>query len=236
MYTLALEIYKELENIRDTAWTDLYLIQPFLASSADTSNVSGIIKEAIEIFSEIGDKTGLAEAYSKLGHYEEKLGNFSRARMAIEKSLEIARENNDEFAVCVSLMELGFLKLDEGNPERAQSLFLESFKLELSLDFSLSYAIGTFIALSGSAIGLGKPQRAAVLLGALKAHYLDKGFILHPVSAQQYSDYRAAAESQLDDGTYQQAWNKGLAMDPDEAIAYALEADSVAEEKTPHQG
>ena len=225
MYTQALEVYRELDNIRDTAWTIVFLIQPLIANSADSSDVLKIINEAIELFGNIPDKVGLVEAYSTLGNYEQKLGNYKKARIALEKSLVIARETDDEFTESIVLMELGFLELDKGNPERAQSLFVESLNLELSADFSLSFAIGTFIALSGCAISLRNPQRAAVLLGAVKAHYLDKGYIFHPVSAQQYSDYRDAARSQLDEGIYQQAWEEGQVMSPEEAIAFALEED-----------
>lgn len=77
----------------------------------------------------------------------------------------------------------------------------------------------------GSTAALGnQPERAARLWGA--AERLRQAIGCRPAPAARATYERAVAAARpIDEATFAAAWAEGQAMTPEQAIAYALEAD-----------
>jgi predicted ATPase/DNA-binding SARP family transcriptional activator/DNA-binding CsgD family transcriptional regulator/Flp pilus assembly protein TadD len=74
-----------------------------------------------------------AKALDGLGWIAEPQGDFERARVAYEESLELYRSSNDKSGVANALGDLGSLALDSGDYARATSLLEESLTLHREL-------------------------------------------------------------------------------------------------------
>jgi predicted ATPase/DNA-binding SARP family transcriptional activator/DNA-binding CsgD family transcriptional regulator len=70
-----------------------------------------------------------AKALDGLGWIAEPQGDYERARVAYEESLELYRSSNDKRGVANALGDLGSLALDQGDYEQATSLLEESLAL-----------------------------------------------------------------------------------------------------------
>jgi predicted ATPase/DNA-binding CsgD family transcriptional regulator len=74
-----------------------------------------------------------AKALDGLGWIAEPQGDYERARVAYEESLELYRSANDRRGVANALGDLGSLALDQGDYEQAYSLLEESLTLHREL-------------------------------------------------------------------------------------------------------
>ena len=74
-----------------------------------------------------------AKALEGLGWIAEPQGDYERARVAYEKSLELYRSSKDKRGVANALGDLGSLALDQGDYARATSLLEESLTLHREL-------------------------------------------------------------------------------------------------------
>ncbi len=75
----------------------------------------------------------------------------------------------------------------------------------------------------------GDLGRAARLFGAAEALRLAIGVPLPPVDRAIYEHQVTAARAQIDAAAFAQAWEEGRAMPLEQAIAYALAKEDVAE-------
>jgi non-specific serine/threonine protein kinase len=122
------------------------------------------------------------------------------------------------------LLALGMAALEQGDCERATTLFEETLHVlrELRDKVGTSYCL---LGVAGVASSQGRPVRAARLWGAAEA--LREASGLHLLSAFQRSHYDyeghlAAARSLLDEAAWTAAWAEGRAMTPEQAVEYAL--------------
>jgi non-specific serine/threonine protein kinase len=82
---------------------------------------------------EVVPATVRAKALDGLGWIAEPQGDYERARVAYEESLELYRRSNDKIGVANALGDLGSLALDRGDYEQATSLLEESLTLHREL-------------------------------------------------------------------------------------------------------
>ena len=122
---------------------------------------------------------------------------------------------------------LGCIALRLGEYDRAAALLRES------LTFCLEQGIRVFIFLTTSALagvagarggdeGAGA-ERAARLFGASEAMWQAAGGKLYANYLAEMDRDVAAARAQLDEETWQKAWQEGQDMTPEQAVDYALE-------------
>jgi predicted ATPase/DNA-binding SARP family transcriptional activator/DNA-binding CsgD family transcriptional regulator/Tfp pilus assembly protein PilF len=83
--------------------------------------------------SDVVPTTMRAKALVGLGWIAEPQGDYERARVAYEESLELYRSSNDKRGVANALGDLGSLALDRGDYEQAYSLLEESLTLHREL-------------------------------------------------------------------------------------------------------
>jgi predicted ATPase len=181
-------------------------------------------EEALAIAREVGDKTGIAHSLQWLGdlaYFEE---NYPLARKLHERALAEQTELGDKWSIPSSLRMLGCIALRLGEYDRAAALLRES------LTFCLEQGIRVFIfltisGLAGVTAARGDAERAARLFGASRAMWQAAGGKLYGNYLAEMDRDVAAARAQLDEETWQKAWQQGQAMTPEQAIGYALVED-----------
>lgn len=85
--------------------------------------------EGLTLYRALGDRSGMASAFSLLEHVARSQGDHARAAAQAEESLALFRELGDMWGIAASLMALGNAARLEGNHVRAESLLKESVGL-----------------------------------------------------------------------------------------------------------
>jgi non-specific serine/threonine protein kinase len=94
-----------------------------------------------------------------LGWIAEPQGDYERARVAYEESLELYRRSNDKRGIAIALGDLGSLVLDRGDYEQAQMLLEESLTLLRELGRGEDI-VGVLDSLGVLASAKGDPERS----------------------------------------------------------------------------
>ena len=172
------------------------------------------LEEAIALARQTRDPFLLSQTMAGMGHVYSWIGELEPAEPWYLEALRIAREINDTWSMLDTINCLGDLYLGAEQIRRSKALFAEGLRLamELSARSYLGWFVGGFY---GVARYEGDGERA-VRLGAFSEA------ILNP---EGRFDPRLAAELGLSDSAAAAAWESGQRMTPEQAAAYALEAE-----------
>jgi tetratricopeptide (TPR) repeat protein len=103
-----------------------------LSALGDNTNAIASLKEAQAIFSEIGDKQGVARVLNNLGIIARHQANFAEAQTLLEQSLQISREIGSQLSIRQALNNLANVVWQRG--DTAQALVYHQQALQLSRD------------------------------------------------------------------------------------------------------
>jgi len=116
----AFEVAGETNNLYQKGLA--YLIKAEIACLRDDlSSGTALVTSAFSIFSEIGDRLSIAEAYKILGMINRKSKRFDIALSYLENSKRINEELNHTLNLAETLMEISVLFKDMGEPEKAKN-------------------------------------------------------------------------------------------------------------------
>jgi non-specific serine/threonine protein kinase len=183
-------------------------------------------EECLRISREIGDKSLAARALNNLGEAARSEGDYDTARSLYEESLKWNKQAGIKQQVGTTNANLGAVAYYQGDYEAARSYYQESLVIaqELGEDRGIAFAVDGFAALD---VKHGEPERAARLAGAAEALYKALGFELEPADREFHDRYLAEARAALGEPAFTAALKHGRVMHIEEAIALALETDSV---------
>jgi predicted ATPase/class 3 adenylate cyclase len=179
--------------------------------------------ESLAIHRESGNRRGVALALTGLGEEARSRGDAERATAYYEEALTIVREMGDMLLLVSNLHNLGQVALRRGDPERAAALFREGLALARHAGTSGVYWAESVAGMAAVAAQHGQPERAARLLGAVRAAQDASGVQMAPVDQAAFDGCVATARSRLNDGAFSAAWAEGNAMSLEQAVADALE-------------
>ena len=196
---------------------------PALVQRVNLDRGRTLFQEAIPLFRELGDSSGLARAFWALGTGLYYSGDFAAAKDLLQQSERLCRELNDEFQLGWTLQLLGFVAFRTGDIEAADRAFTESLELfDRAQDLSgIAFQLDN---LSAVARARGDAVRATRLAGAAARQRATSGALL----AGRVSELESRNPREgLDEADGEKAWNEGQAMTVEQAVAYALERESV---------
>jgi predicted ATPase/class 3 adenylate cyclase len=100
--------------------------------------------EALELYRQVGDDSGVAFALMCLGAQHMEKGDHERAAPFLEEALALARRIGDKRNTAGTLHNLGEVERQRGNYEQAKALGMESMALwrEIKDDWNLSMVVG----------------------------------------------------------------------------------------------
>jgi predicted ATPase/class 3 adenylate cyclase len=180
-------------------------------------------ERAAREFEELGDERFALLALRNLAWAHFELGDVPRARALHEQVVARARAAGNVHLEANSLGALGEYAALEGRLEEAVPLLTKSTRVFLELRDPTFLAmnlcrVARVLAASGHA------EAATTLLGQVEALSDEMGIVMMDRWLVSMNDgTRAMIRDQLDDATYTSARERGKALTPDAAVAFALE-------------
>ncbi len=194
----------------------------FVASNqGDSATARALYEQSLALCRELGDKRGVAFVLNSLGNVALNQGDYATARTLFEESLTLGRELGDKRGVAQSLNDLGLVALNQGDYATARALLEQSLTLRRELGDKRGVA-HSLVGFGRLALTQGQSQRAAKLSGVVEALLAAIGARLGRPEGPIHTDTIAAARAQLDEATFNAAWDEGHAMMMEQAIEYAL--------------
>jgi len=177
---------------------------------------------------EVGDPYGMAQSANFLADLARIEGNYPRAGSFYEESLPLFQDQGATSDIPAVLHNMGYVALAEGDYSKAEALFKESLTLHQAIGNKqgISECLTGFGALAEAQ---GDPTRAARLLGASEALRSAIGAYMWPAEQIEWDRHVESARAQVDEVEWDRAWQEGLAMSVEAALAYALDGSSQPE-------
>lgn len=139
----------------------------------DAQNGLATLQEAVNLWRQNGNPSGLAQALSNLGGIMLP-HNVAQATVLLEEALAIRRKSSDKHGVHATLMNLGLAMYWQGNTERMIELFGESLRMARDLKDNYSKGI-TLLNLGDAYIYQGEFQCAEECLAEAEETYKTLG-------------------------------------------------------------
>lgn len=191
----------------------------------DDRRAQALFEASLALQRELGDRLGIAHALNSLGCVMNNRGEHKRAMALFEESLTLFRALRVEWGITYALVNLGRASLYLGRAEQARPLLEEG--LALCRGLGNKAIIAEYLeGLAGVAGLQGHPRAAARLFGAAEVLRETVHAPLSPAERPNYEQIVAMACGTLDEVALKQAWAEGRAMTLEQAIAYALGAET----------
>jgi non-specific serine/threonine protein kinase len=196
-----------------------------LVLAGDESSAIRELERCRQASCAINDHPGAATALRHLALIARWQTHCQRAAELLGEALTHARQShpNRGFMVARTVASLGRVRYLQGMYKEAATLLAESFDIIQSSRLSgqvLAEGLDWMAALVGMQ---GKPGPAACLFGAADAHWRLSGMIRYAPDNRAYECDVARVRDQLEAHTFNTNWERGRAMHPEQAVAYAVE-------------
>jgi len=179
------------------------------------------LREAANIFDELGDRTGGAWCINQQGDIARAQGEVTSARELYQRALSIFREAGDPWGCARSLTDLAYIDCTQGEHMAAHASCSEALKIFAGL----GHRRGIARALEASACLAQTQGRAerALKLAAAGAHLRQAiGAPLHQAEQSKLDQMLLPAWQSLDEAEGKNAWAEGAAMSLESAIQFSL--------------
>ncbi|MDP8928589.1 MAG: AAA family ATPase [Actinomycetota bacterium] len=179
------------------------------------------LREAKELYIGQGDRQEVGESNMALGILAFLEGRANQARPLYEDALETFKDLRNTYFVALVEGMLGQVDGTEGKFEAAAQRYRTSLSTYRQID-NLMGTAWVLYSFAHLALLRGQHERALRLVGASDALLEGVGELPALVSATM-GDVGAAARSFLDEATAKRVYQEGLAMELEDAVAYAVQ-------------
>jgi predicted ATPase/class 3 adenylate cyclase len=217
-YEEALAIERKLGDPARTAEA-LYNFAFFVAGD-DLESANRLLDESLDLFRSVGDERGVAQVLTMLVMRDAATGVWDPVVASLEEIVAIWRRLGDRLHLAFDLVWLGFAYGRVSRREAARSAALEALELFHKAD----NATGLGIALTDLAFLAtweGNHRKAISLAGACESLRQRVGGPPAAIGGLMEGDPAAEARAHLSEDVAQRAWDEGLAMTLEEAVALA---------------
>lgn len=180
--------------------------------------------EAIALTRKAGEPSLTARALNMKGELARVHGDDDLALAAYEEGRDLAAAERDDGYLAIFLGNLSFLADHRGDYQEARRLSLEAVTLGWSLGRRMM-AGWRLAQLAGAELGLGRPERSALLIGAADHALSLAGVDRHPCDVPEYERVVAGLQDQLGVDDFTRLRSEGATMSLDDAVALALTDD-----------
>lgn len=221
----SLTIYRK----RKDKWGTAFVLDQlsFTIMESEPAYARILREECLTLFRELNDHWDLMRALHNYGELARFEGDYALAKALYEEARVLGQKLGvAKYDLANQLCGLGYCYLRQGNQERAAGCFKESFALQKEQGITTSLIAQCVAGLGGVAAAKGQSVRAVQLLGAAKsviAAFEANGDYLELVDLAEYDRDLAIARIQLDEATFNAAWEAGWQMSLEEVVPYAVE-------------
>lgn len=221
----AVHLHRELQDDWGTAFS-LLMFAYAIGQEGDWPRAQRLFGESVRRFRDFGDENyELRAARAHAWAYYEG-GDLDSARELYEEILPRARATHHELVEAIALFSLAEIAADEGRVADAIPMLEQSHRIlrELNDLLLIATGVGRFACLLALA---GRAATAAKVLSS-STSLMDEIGAKPPWFARISRKTLAVIHTQLDDAAFAQAWERGLTMTADEAVALALDSLAAA--------
>lgn len=220
----ALDVYRSLDDERGQGralaamgTVSLHEGNPDASRSAHT--------QSLDLSRSAGDQFTVVSGLISLGNVERDHGSTELARSFYEQAFDTAVEIHEFIGQSVALNNLANLAIDAGEVEQAHGLHLRSLDLRHDVGYRIMVA-ESMVGVAAVELALGRPQRAAQLIGFAEGLADDVGGTFDPAEQRLYE--RAIATIKDDFGEVWLGEERGVGrnMTLEAAMACARQGDS----------
>jgi predicted ATPase/DNA-binding CsgD family transcriptional regulator len=163
---------------------------------------------------------GLCRYFSAMGMVA--AGQLADARRLTLEGLHDSELNGDNMVKANLNTLTGMAEWLLGDPRAAEESIKEAVRIQHRIGHRWGMAT-SLEALAWAAGSSGRPERAALLLGASAAVWHELGNALLPNWQRYHDGCEAAARAGIGEGRYRARWQEGYTLGRDQAVAVALE-------------
>jgi predicted ATPase/class 3 adenylate cyclase len=231
LYEEALAIERELGDPARLAEA-LYNQAFAFAGDHDLDAAGRLLDESLALFRRVGDERGVAKVLVMLVVPDAMAGAWDRVVARIEEVVAISRRLGDRLHLAYILVWLAFASGRAGRPEDARATALEALELFREVDDATGMALA-FLDLAFLLTWEGRYSDAVRMAGAAQSQRDRAGGGPTPgFGGMLEGDPVAEAGAHLSEEAVKRAWQEGLAMPVQAAVALAR-ADPEAEDAAP---
>jgi predicted ATPase/class 3 adenylate cyclase len=193
---------------------------PRVVGRSDMRAALPILEEAVTLYRELGDTAGLARCKWAIGNVYHFLEEYPEARPALDEAIGHFRQLGDRFSLGWALHTRSLVSINTGDVATAEPLVAEGLKL-----FSEAGDISGVVLLlddSGQLAQLKGQRARALRLAAASRTLQNKTGTALAAIANATGGKPVPAANQQDEAA---AWEEGVAMSSEEAVAYALQPE-----------
>jgi predicted ATPase/class 3 adenylate cyclase len=192
-----------------------------LTEDARWSEALAILDDVVPLLRDLGAwDVAIAANRTRAWMYEE-LGDRDRALILYTENLDHSRAQGHRRIEARSLGVLAALAADEGRLDEARELLLGSFEIDQELG-NVPFMNFDLVRFAAVYLREGKAEVGARLIGRAVAGFEEIGLSLESWMTRELDQATEAAQAQLDQASFTDAWEAGVKMSLDDAIALAL--------------
>lgn len=182
-------------------------------------------QDGLTIFQKLGDQYGVVTSMMGLAEVARCQGAYVLASSLNEETILLWKALGEKWNMAMALHNLGHVTQHQGDLERAGSIFAEGLLLfhEANAKVGIAMCLTGLAGVAATHSNPAQAERAARLFGAAQSLLDSTGTTLQAADLDDYTHNLEFARSQLDQPSFDAAWEQGSAMDLDEVVKYALE-------------
>ncbi len=222
----ALALAQKLGDRQNEAWSYTYMAVASINSIDRKVIAEGIMhgEVGLDLFGQLDDKTGMAQALTNLAILANEAGDYDRAQEAIEEGLSVCQETGEILRQSLLLSNLALTVYHKGQYDHSKRLQQQYVRQMFEIG-ARHQALTGIASMAGPLNKLGESEKAARLLGASTLLLVELGADFDPVDKPFITEFTADVRAQLDEATFEAAYAEGQAMTLEEAVACALSDD-----------
>jgi predicted ATPase/class 3 adenylate cyclase len=217
-YEEALAIERELGDPARIA-EGLYNLA-FVVAGESIESATQLLEEALDLFRRAGHEAGVAQVLAMLVIRDAEARNWPAVVTRLHETTDIWRRLGDRLHLAFDLVWLAFAYGRLGNPARGRSAGLEALQIFCEVDNPTGIGI-TFVDLAFLATWEGRHEDAIRLAGASESLRESVGGPPGGFAGLLEGDPVAEARVHLSEDAAARAWEEGLTMSVDDAVALA---------------
>jgi predicted ATPase len=192
----------------------------FVVAGDDIGSAARLLDESLDLFRRAGHEPGVAQVLGMLVIRDAEAGDWGAVIARLEETTAIWRRVGDRLHLAFDLVWLAFAHGRMGHRDPARSAGLEALELFREVDNPTGIGI-TFVDLAFLATWEGRHEDAIRLAGASESLRERAGGPPGGFAGILEGDPAAEARAHLSEEAARRAWEEGLAMSVDQAVALA---------------
>jgi tetratricopeptide (TPR) repeat protein len=217
LYNECLDLTRRVGDKRKLANAIYNAAFPMVVTRSAIEAARGLLLEALPLFKELGDESGVARTLWAIGNGYYFEGNYPKARQFLEESQANSRAIDDRFNLGWALHTHGLVSLKTADIETARKDFLEA--VDIFSDANDVSGLVLQLDNLSQVIRLTDAVKATRLAGAAKAHQAKTGTNIGWLLSEQ--EGRTGREG-LSEEEGARVWAEGQSLSLEEALEDAV--------------